>query len=536
METDHERVVQQAAQILIAGGRQRNGHLHHQSVYSEEERLGYSPVYTTQEYPSVQMSDRGVCSSPRRPFSRTRRLFCLLTVFDFLMMVLLWFFYAQFLGLNEEYGFKCQVNYYTFKTSMFDVVVMSLWRMVLLLVVYGLIRSTKWYAVAFTTLATCAMVICKAVLYDFNGSSEHPQCSSSGTEAKFADFFILLASFIVVWFELWVLDFQVIKREQRFLAASNQGDSDETSPLLRNPPEIQQEIPSSRRKGQRQFYSPFDSPADSEQEDDDYDHLSGKESSSSHGAVSASHFASLPNSQKGSTINLAASLQEQAFVQKSEDALSDFEQLVSGEYNWTVVKCINSATISICQCDLALKGIIFRLEATFPVTVGRLFTEMWHNFADSASWNPTVERVEIIQHIGNDLQIVYTVSNSILVSSRDFVSIRQHSIEGESHIVSDISIEHPGKPPMKEYVRGENGLGGWVIEPDRENPNSCKLLWIVNTDIKLKLCPQNLFRQVMTNSLGDIYQGLLQVLHLSSSPAQVSVSVEGETTDLTGYS
>lgn len=60
----------------------------------------------------------------------------------------------------------------------------------------------------------------------------------------------------------------------------------------------------------------------------------------------------------------------------------------------------------------------FPIQATFPVTVDRLFTEMWHNFADSASWNPTVERVEIVQHIGNDLQIVYTVSNSILVSSR----------------------------------------------------------------------------------------------------------------------
>ena len=49
--------------------------------------------------------------------------------------------------------------------------------------------------------------------------------------------------------------------------------------------------------------------SESEQEDEDYEPLSGKESSSSYGAISQSNFASLPNSQKGSTINLAASLQ-----------------------------------------------------------------------------------------------------------------------------------------------------------------------------------------------------------------------------------
>ncbi|PIK36672.1 hypothetical protein BSL78_26507 [Apostichopus japonicus] len=30
---------------------------------------------------------------------------------------------------------------------------------------------------------------------------------------------------------------------------------------------------------------------------------------------------------------------------------------------------------------------------------------------------------------------------------------------------------------------------------------------VVNSDIKLKMCPQNMFRQVMSSSIGEIYQG-----------------------------
>lgn len=73
------------------------------------------------------------------------------------------------------------------------------------------------------------------------------------------------------------------------------------------------------------------------------------------------------------------------------------------------------------------------------------------------------------------------------VHFRDFVSIRQHKIEGRLHVVSDISIEHSSKPVSKEYVRGTNGLGGWVVEPDMGNSHNTRLRWFVNSDIKLKV-------------------------------------------------
>ncbi|PIK36673.1 putative stAR-related lipid transfer protein 3 isoform X1, partial [Apostichopus japonicus] len=256
------------------------------------------------------------------------------------------------------------------------------------------------------------------------GTGQEPSCPGQGSNTKFTDVVILISSFIIVWFELWILDFKVIKRERRLnvaAAASSHRDTDEQSPLLSNQSSTNHDTNrSSRRKKHQEFYSPFDSPADSDLEDvnDEDDQFSGKESSHSYGAVSASNFESLPNSQRGSTINLAASLQEQAFIQKSEDSLHAFQEFLDGEYDWTVVKSLETATISICTADIALNQILFKLEAVLPATPEHIFTLMWDKCEDSINWNPTVKHVEVVQEIGCDMQVLYTVANSILVSSR----------------------------------------------------------------------------------------------------------------------
>uniref|UniRef100_H0YVH8 StAR-related lipid transfer protein 3 n=1 Tax=Taeniopygia guttata TaxID=59729 RepID=H0YVH8_TAEGU len=162
----------------------------------------------------------------RKAISDVRRTFCLFVTFDLLFISLLWI-----IELNTKVGIKenlkDEIINYRFKTSFFDIFLLALFRFVVLLLGYAVVRLRHWWVIALLTKGAFG-------------------------------YLLPIVSFVIAWLETWFLDFKVLTQEaeeERWFLAAQAAAS---RPLL---------YPRALSEGQ--FYSPPESFAGSDNESDE---------------------------------------------------------------------------------------------------------------------------------------------------------------------------------------------------------------------------------------------------------------------------
>ncbi|XP_072322946.1 STARD3 N-terminal-like protein isoform X2 [Scyliorhinus torazame] len=184
-------------------------------------------VSTTHSVNTSQLAARLQPYSNKKTISDVRRTFCLFVTFDLLFVGLLWI-----IELNVDGGIihslESEVVHYDFHKSYFDIFLLAMFRFLTLVIAYALCRLNHWWVIALLVQGTA-----------------------------FA-YLLPIISFILAWIETWFLDFKVLpqelKDENRVFTVS--GPS-EQAPLI---------LPGPLSDGQ--FYSPPESVADSDEEDD----------------------------------------------------------------------------------------------------------------------------------------------------------------------------------------------------------------------------------------------------------------------------
>ncbi|XP_072343796.1 stAR-related lipid transfer protein 3 isoform X2 [Scyliorhinus torazame] len=177
-------------------------------------------------YSASQPSMSAQCQSheERKIISDVRRTFCLFVTFDLLFVSLLWIIELNTNG-DIEKNLDDEILNYDFKTSFFDIFSLAVFRFVVLLLAYALLRLRHWWVIAFQTRGAFGYVL-------------------------------PIVSFVLAWLETWFLDFKVLVQEaedERFYQTPHTGSV--YSPLL---------YP--RVVSEGQFYSPPESFAGSEDE------------------------------------------------------------------------------------------------------------------------------------------------------------------------------------------------------------------------------------------------------------------------------
>ncbi|KAI6645813.1 StAR-related lipid transfer protein 3-like isoform X1 [Oopsacas minuta] len=100
------------------------------------------------------------------------------------------------------------------------------------------------------------------------------------------------------------------------------------------------------------------------------------------------------------------------------------------------------------------------------------------------------------------MQLVYK-----LMDYRDFVQVRIRARKNGSYYIVGRSVDFPGCPPKPGLIRGENGPGGYIIQPILSRPNACTFIWILDTSLKGWL-PQYLIDQTLSSILLRSYKNL----------------------------
>ncbi|NXD04998.1 STAR3 protein, partial [Certhia brachydactyla] len=370
----------------------------------------------------------------RKAISDVRRTFCLFVTFDLLFISLLWI-----IELNTKVGIKenlkDEIINYKFKTSFFDIFLLALFRFVVLLLGYAVVRLRHWWVIAVTTLVSSAFLIVKVIL------------SELLTKGAFG-YLLPIVSFVIAWLETWFLDFKVLTQEaeeERWFLAAQAAAS---RPLL---------YPRALSEGQ--FYSPPESFAGSDNESDE-EGVGRK----------------------------ALTTQEKEYVRQGKEAMEVVDQILAQEENWKFEK--NNASDFgdvVYTFEIPFHGKTFILKAFLQCSPEMVYQEVILQPEKMILWNRTVAACQILQRVEDNTIISYDVAAGAaggVVSPRDFVNVRRIERRRDRYVSSGMSTTHSLKPPLSKYVRGENGPGGFIVLKCPSNAKVCTFIWILNTDLK----------------------------------------------------
>ncbi|NXR44695.1 STAR3 protein, partial [Hippolais icterina] len=370
----------------------------------------------------------------RKAISDVRRTFCLFVTFDLLFISLLWI-----IELNTKVGIrenlKEEILNYKFKTSFFDIFLLALFRFVVLLLGYAIVRLRHWWVIAVTTLVSSAFLIVKVIL------------SELLSKGAFG-YLLPIVSFVIAWLETWFLDFKVLTQEaeeERWFLAAQAAAS---RPLL---------YPRALSEGQ--FYSPPESFAGSDNESDE-EGVGRK----------------------------ALTTQEKEYVRQGKEAMEVVDQILAQEENWKFEK--NNASDFgdvVYTFEIPFHGKTFILKAFLQCSPEMVYQEVILQPEKMILWNRTVAACQILQRIEDNTIVSYDVAAGAaggVVSPRDFVNVRRIERRRDRYVSSGMSTTHSLKPPLSKYVRGENGPGGFIVLKCPSNAKVCTFIWILNTDLK----------------------------------------------------
>ncbi|NXN05871.1 STAR3 protein, partial [Sylvia borin] len=370
----------------------------------------------------------------RKAISDVRRTFCLFVTFDLLFISLLWI-----IELNTKVGIRenlrSEIINYEFKTSFFDIFLLALFRFVVLLLGYAVVRLRHWWVIAVTTLVSSAFLIVKVIL------------SELLTKGAFG-YLLPIVSFVIAWLETWFLDFKVLTQEaeeERWFLAAQAAAS---RPLL---------YPRALSEGQ--FYSPPESFAGSDNESDE-EGVGRK----------------------------ALTTQEKEYVRQGKEAMEAVDQILAQEENWKFEK--NNASDFgdvVYTFEIPFHGKTFILKAFLQCSPEMVYQEVILQPEKMILWNRTVAACQILQRVEDNTIVSYDVAAGAaggVVSPRDFVNVRRIERRRDRYVSSGMSTTHSLKPPLSKYVRGENGPGGFIVLKCPSNAKVCTFIWILNTDLK----------------------------------------------------
>ncbi|XP_014740998.1 PREDICTED: stAR-related lipid transfer protein 3 [Sturnus vulgaris] len=402
----------------------------------------------------------------RKAISDVRRTFCLFVTFDLLFISLLWI-----IELNTKVGIKenlkDEIINYKFKTSFFDIFLLALFRFVVLLLGYAIVRLRHWWVIAVTTLVSSAFLIVKVIL------------SELLTKGAFG-YLLPIVSFVIAWLETWFLDFKVLTQEaeeERWFLAAQAAAS---RPLL---------YPRALSEGQ--FYSPPESFAGSDNESDE-EGVGRK----------------------------ALTSQEKEYVRQGKEAMEVVDQILAQEENWKFEKNNDFGDV-VYTFEIPFHGKTFILKAFLQCSPEMVYQEVILQPEKMILWNRTVAACQILQRVEDNTIVSYDVAAGAaggVVSPRDFVNVRRIERRRDRYVSSGMSTTHSLKPPLSKYVRGENGPGGFIVLKCPSNAKVCTFIWILNTDLKGRL-PRYLIHQSLAATMFEFAFHLRQrVAELCSKP------------------
>ncbi|CAD5220631.1 unnamed protein product [Bursaphelenchus xylophilus] len=382
------------------------------------------------------------------PISKDRRKFLIVCVFDSVLTTMLWLLSTVTKGDDWPAIFFTEVNIFEpnfLKISLFDLVIVGVLRTALLLLFFAALRSEHWLPVAFTTTVTTGFIVVKILFFFKKDHGALPQ------------YLVLLASFSVAWFELWLVPFRVLPGERRDVVEDSEPSvrhSDATSSGFRRNKRINDTTRRYPVTTDDDFRSALEYTTDEER---------------------------TPGASKNKQITIPGfgNVDRQTALGILTDSSQQLAQLLNEVPLWKSMK--NSDPV------IRSRDALFYIRAEFHTDPKTLFLAAWR---DNCLWNPQVKKMNYLIKIDAQTDVIHLETQPALggyIASRHFVDIRRVIFEPETNAYTCVytSIPTPLKPEEAQGgVRGHNHPNLLRIAPSTINEGVSIFEWIMNTDVK----------------------------------------------------
>lgn len=405
--------------------------------------------------------------SQQGSMSKVRRFFCLFVTFDLAFSGLLWLICIMINGDNISNAIDKQIYHYTIHTSLFDIVLVAIFRFLILLLFYGLCSINHWFIIALSTTATSIFLIAKVFQYSWVDSHQ-----------PVFEVLFILTSFVISWGEAWFLDFRVLPQEFSLTRVLVNPSDNERAPLIRS---YVQGLPSMYTESVGNFYSPLATPEGSIH---DVDHPQ--------------------RCYPQLTLTLD---QENDYKGKGAKILQESWRLLTNP-NWKLEKRSAENDV-VYMLSVPNRGKVFKISASINASPQFLLEELFYKAERIPQWNPALIESRKVHSIDEHTDICYQVTAGAagVVAIRDFVNIRQWGVIEGCYVIGYSATEHPAVPVCEKYVRGENGVGCWAMKPVPGEVGKCTFEWVLNTNLKGWI-PQYILHNALVGALLDYVKNL----------------------------
>ncbi|CAH8497935.1 unnamed protein product [Schistosoma turkestanicum] len=411
--------------------------------------------------------------------SPVRRTFLLAVLFDIILSFILWIIYTKETYPGEiGHAMLEEITKYSFSKSLFDTVMLSAFRFILMEIVYGVIQCRKPWWSAISTGLTSLILVVKCFIFDFHQRTPDNQGLA---------YAVLIASLVISWIETTFLIYRVIPQEKAADRVKTcLKEQDETRSLLSS--QLGNRIPwysglSVRSMSNADFYTPQGS-------------ILGDESPVK---LTTSH-------------NLEAAVDVAALLHRTNSLQTQMWNLYEHEIWGDSSPSINVKYPLRSEMLPGYPAKVYRLEVLLSISPLRLFNDMVINVHETPSWNQTLSSVECIQTLASEnIDIIYNIAKESvggLISARDFVLLRSWGLHNNCYFICCTSVEHPKCPPITNYVRAEQVISACIFRPIPNCPNQCNLVWFLCSDLKLSL-PHRLVDRALSSLLPSMITGLI---------------------------
>jgi len=152
-------------------------------------------------------------------------------------------------------------------------------------------------------------------------------------------------------------------------------------------------------------------------------------------------------------------------------------KFVSNSDNVTISKLVGPKVPGVSTCA---KGV--GMLPAPPVVVANFLRD----YSRRCEWDSLFNEMAKIETINGFTQVIRTSYKPLWpASARDLCTMTHlRALANGTVVILIRSLEHPKCPEVKDYVRGEISLAGFIMKPISGDPKSCEMTYISQIDFK----------------------------------------------------
>ena len=175
---------------------------------------------------------------------------------------------------------------------------------------------------------------------------------------------------------------------------------------------------------------------------------------------------------------------EQTLNKTATEAFEEAYSLLLSEEDWKEAKRNELGDIVMTKKNKRGKNI-YKIKAEIDTSPEKLIKAL-KDVANSDKWNKTLEKLEVVSDISDDLKVTYQITSEAggVVSARDFILVLKFGYKNDAYLQAACSVEYPGLERVKGMVRAWNYPGGLMVKPVLNEPNKSEFQWLIDCDLK----------------------------------------------------